>query len=157
MFKAIVYDFDGTLVNSLPLHIKAYQEALEKFGLNVIEEDVKKKCINVRNQQISDTFGINVGLFSKYYETAWVEKIKWVKLFPEVLETLKELGSYKLGICSLQPFYNLNRFVDSLRLRKYFKAIVGGKTPFQPKDVLFKEICELLGVSPCDTIIIGDS
>ena len=38
MISAIVFDFDGVLVDSEPLHLRAYQEVLEPFGLSLLRE-----------------------------------------------------------------------------------------------------------------------
>ena len=38
MIAAIVFDFDGVLVDSEPLHLRAYQEVLEPLGLSLPRE-----------------------------------------------------------------------------------------------------------------------
>ena len=38
MISAIVFDFDGVLVDSEPLHLRSYQEVLEPFGLSLPRE-----------------------------------------------------------------------------------------------------------------------
>jgi beta-phosphoglucomutase len=38
VISAIVFDFDGVLVDSEPLHLRAYQEVLERFGLSLPRE-----------------------------------------------------------------------------------------------------------------------
>ena len=39
MIKAIVFDFDGVLADSEPLHLRAYQEVLSQFGVTLSRED----------------------------------------------------------------------------------------------------------------------
>ena len=38
MIAAVVFDFDGVLVDSEPLHLRAYQEVLEPIGLSLPRE-----------------------------------------------------------------------------------------------------------------------
>jgi len=42
--KAIIYDMDGTLVNSLPVYDKAYRHALSVFNIIISKEEVFKDC-----------------------------------------------------------------------------------------------------------------
>jgi HAD superfamily hydrolase (TIGR01509 family) len=40
MFKGIIFDSDGVLVNSMPFHAKAWAEVLAEYGIEVTEEDI---------------------------------------------------------------------------------------------------------------------
>src|ERR1700742_4392809 len=43
MIKAVIFDIDGTLVDSVDLHARAWQEAFAKFGKDVAFEDVRQQ------------------------------------------------------------------------------------------------------------------
>ena len=43
MVKAVIFDIDGTLVDSVDLHARAWQEALRKYGHDVALEDVRQQ------------------------------------------------------------------------------------------------------------------
>ena len=43
MIKAVVFDVDGTIVNSVNLHAQAWQEAFKKFGKQVELEIVRRQ------------------------------------------------------------------------------------------------------------------
>ena len=43
MLKAVIFNIDGTLVDSVDLHARAWQQAFQKFGKNVFLEDVRNQ------------------------------------------------------------------------------------------------------------------
>ena len=43
MLKAVIFDIDGTLVDSVEWHARAWQQAFQKFGKKASLEDVRKQ------------------------------------------------------------------------------------------------------------------
>ena len=48
MIKAIVFDFDGVLADSEPLHLRAYQQVLSRFGVDFSREDYYANYLGLR-------------------------------------------------------------------------------------------------------------
>src|SRR5439155_25510893 len=61
--KALIFDMDGVLVDSEPLHLLAYQELMQEFGVNYTEEDNKEflgRTDLYLAQTMADRHGINL-------------------------------------------------------------------------------------------------
>ncbi|HZP23942.1 MAG TPA: HAD family hydrolase, partial [Terriglobales bacterium] len=43
MLKAVIFDIDGTLIDSVPLHARAWQEAFANFGKRISFDDVRSQ------------------------------------------------------------------------------------------------------------------
>jgi len=90
MIKVVLFDFDGTLANSLPYYVKAYDKALQKFGFKFTEKEIGQKCFNKKEEFICQSLGIpeKTEEFRKAYFDAVNELSKEVKLFDDSTETL---------------------------------------------------------------------
>ncbi len=97
MIKAVIFDIDGTLVDSVDLHAKAGQETFKKFGREVAFEEVRSQIGKGGDQLLpvffSDNELKNFGdemeayrgdLFKKYY-------LPQVKAFPKVRELFERI------------------------------------------------------------------
>ena len=109
MLKSVIFDMDGVLVNSEPVHYRAYVEALSRWGKKLTYDEYKK-YIGTTNAVIIDglieTFGLPVGRddfneLMKGYKAALYERDGYpgVAGIPELLKSLKEAG-YRLAVAS---------------------------------------------------------
>ena len=81
-------------------------------------------------------------------------------LFPEVRATLEFLASQglKLGILSADSTEEVTNFVVNHQLEDYIKLNMGVDDEItKPDPRLFIEACQLLGVAPSQTLMVGDS
>ena len=97
MIKAVIFDIDGTLVDSVDLHAKAWQETFKKFGREVAFEKVRSQIgkggdqllpVFFSDKELQD-FGKEMeqyrgDLFKKYY-------LPQVKAFPKVRELFERI------------------------------------------------------------------
>lgn len=56
MIKAILFDFDGTLANSLPYYVKAYDRALQKFGFKWSKKQIGQNCFNKKEDVLCEEY-----------------------------------------------------------------------------------------------------
>src|SRR5947209_13417414 len=56
MLKAIIFDIDGTLVDSVEAHARAWQQTFERFGKQVSLDDVRKEIGKGSDQMLPDYF-----------------------------------------------------------------------------------------------------
>ena len=52
MIKSILFDFDGTLVNTLLLYLEAYNKALKKSGINFSDKKIVNNCFGKKEEEI---------------------------------------------------------------------------------------------------------
>ena len=167
MIKAIVWDLDGTLLNTIDDLADSVNFALSKYNLpNKTAAEVKKAVGNGVNKLIARCLegGQNNPHFAQVLETfkEHYSKNAAVKTapYPEICELLKELkmSGYKLAVVS-------NKFESAVAelCQKYFPNIfdvIIGETPQIKRkpapDMLFAAL-KLLKAQPQEIYFIGDS
>jgi beta-phosphoglucomutase-like phosphatase (HAD superfamily) len=97
MIEAVIFDIDGTLVDSVDLHAKAWQAAFEKFGKEVSFEAVRRQIGKDSDQLLPvffsktelEQFGEELDKYrSELFKKEYLPK---VKAFPKVRELLQRI------------------------------------------------------------------
>lgn len=167
MFKYIIFDFDGTVVNTGEGILKSLQYAFREMGDEVPELDELKKFIgppiyysfthyyNISEDKVQE-------YIKKYRERYKVKGIYECELYPhmrELLGTLKDSGCL-LGIASSKPEHLIYDVADYLDITKCFDTIVGVKTDnsnHSSKGSIILEAMENLGVTDkSEVLMVGD-
>ena len=55
-YKAFLFDLNGTMINDMPYHIKAWHRILNEFGANLSIEKVKQECYGKNNELLERIF-----------------------------------------------------------------------------------------------------
>lgn len=137
--ELIIFDFDGTLINSIPDLTFAINKMLSVYGLSPLTvkqvapfigngaKPLVKRALeySMQNQEVSkelleEAFEI---YFSAYKEVTCDETY----MYPGVLETLNYLDNkgYKMVICTNKPFDFIEPILDKLSIKKLFKCWIG--------------------------------
>lgn len=167
MYKAILFDLDGTLTESGEGITKCVQYALEKLGKP--EEDLKKLEVFV-GPPLMDQFmkyaGFNEMEAEKaveyYRERYSVTGIFENRPYPGIYEMLDELKRkhYRLAIASSKPEYYVQQILDHFQLTEYFEEIVGSEMNGQRtnKTEVINEAMRRLGMTKnkSQVLMIGD-
>ncbi len=134
MYKAILFDLDGTLTESGEGIIKSVQYALEKIGKP--EPDGEKLRVFVgpplleqfmKYAQIDEeTARQAVTLYRERYSVTGIFENRVYDGIPEVLEKLKGKG-YALAVASSKPEYFVEKVLAHFDLASYFDVVVGSE------------------------------
>lgn len=160
MIQAVIYDFDGVVVQSLEMHLKAYLYALSRLGINATRQEVVEKCFNKIDSVAAGNFGItDIKSFSQYYLETVTEGCKHLTLYPHVISTIQALreSGILIGIGTLREKENLEYALEDLNLRNLFDAMIAQSIKRQEKAEIFREVCKKLDVQPMDVIVVGDA
>jgi phosphoglycolate phosphatase len=134
MYKAILFDLDGTLTESGDGITRSVQYALEKIGKP--EPDVEALQVFVgpplleqfmRYADVDEETGKKAVEY--YRERYSVTGIYENRLYPGVEKMLSELKQkgYRLAIASSKPEYYILQILDYFRIYEYFDVIVGSE------------------------------
>lgn len=168
MVRTIVFDMDGTLIDSEAMILDAWKEIAMQNGIPDIEQTLIK-CIGITTKETKAVFRQIYGdnfpyemysqMASKLYQTE-IEK-NGLPVKPGVYELFDFLkgNHYKIGLASSTREEVVRREMESIRLLDAFEVIVGGDmvTHSKPHPEIYLKSCELLGVSPCDCYAVEDS
>ena len=162
---SIIFDLDGTLIDSAKDIQWVANTALSKIGVDPInyEETISfigegaplfvKKMISARSVKTSQ-HDLLLEQFLKYYE----EAVQFSKPYDDVVTVLEMLNvKHGLGICTNKPLKPALKILKHLQLDHFFKCVTGGDNPIARKPdprPLFKT-SESVGDGPC--IYVGDS
>jgi len=172
--KVIIFDLDGTLIDSSPDLALAINHMLttigkDTFTLDEIHHWVGNGAQTLVKRALSGSAEISSNIDEKEFEHALDIFLKFyaqnlaVKTvtYPHVLSTLKQLKEYgyKLAIVTNKPFDFVEPILKALKLKEYFEFHLGGdslkeKKP-NPAPLLY--VCDKLKVSVDECVMIGDS
>ena len=163
MVKAVLFDFDGTLADSLGIYLKAYRITLQHFGSNFADAQVIKTCFGKTEETITASLGMSekAEKFRKFYFDQLHKHYDELRLFPDTLQTLDTLKNKQIKL-SLVTFLHrelIDQAVDQLQIRNYFEIIISFNDVEQAKpapQAVFKA-CDMLRVKPEEVLVIGDS
>lgn len=164
--KAFIFDLNGTMVNDMPYHTKAWHSLLnDELGGNFSLEEVKPQMYGKNPEVLVRMFG--EGRFTaEEMERISVEKerkyqrdfLPFLELVPGLHEFLEE--AHQAGILTAIGTaaipINIDFVLDNLNIRHYFKAIVSADdvTFSKPNPETFLKAAEMLEVNPADCIVL---
>jgi HAD superfamily hydrolase (TIGR01549 family) len=156
----LLFDLDGTLLDSFSVHFNAYAVMFSHYGIRVTEETF----LATYSPDWYQTYA-KMGLPREVWEQAndlWLaEANKCIPaLFPGVKETLAQLSvTYPLGIVTSGSQERVWRDLESNAIRSFFQTIVTGDDISQPKPAPegLERALEKLGIPADAAFFVGDT
>ena len=170
--KLLIFDLDGTLINSIPDLAIAINKMLENIATDPLPLETIKpfigngaKTLVTRTLNCTHNNNVSKELFDKafqkfmsYYRDSPCQE---TLLYPGVTETLQYLRDkgYKMMICTNKPIEFVEPILEKLKIKKYFHKWIGEnslsekKPSGEPLIYLAKEA----DVTAEDCLMIGDS
>lgn len=169
MLKAIIFDMDGVLVNSEPLHRKAYFNMFEEFNLNVsnrLYESFTGKSTSSICKELCEIFDLSISheklILSKrkHFKTIFDNDPEF-RMIDGALSLIKNYFYHNLTLilASSASMTNINRIFKKFDLDKFFKAKISGADlkESKPNPEIFIKAAKLSGFSKSECIVIEDS
>jgi phosphoglycolate phosphatase len=171
-YKGVLFDLDGTLVDTLPDILTALNQVMVGEGLREIHEEEGKAFIgggahNLIEQAFSaigvDQDNLRIeSAFQQFLISYEKDPTNRSKLYPGVRDFLQtlQLSGIKMGVCTNKPIGLTRKIVAEMAIHHYFgNAILGGdslniRKP-NPEHVI--RVIELMGIQTNNVIMVGDS
>ena len=163
MYQAILFDLDGTLLNTNALIIHTFQYTLEKhLGIRAKPEELTPYFGEPLRVTLSRFAPKNVDeLVATYRAYNALKHDELTTLFPHVQETLSQLHKMgiKLGVVTSKFKPSALKGLELFRLTSYFEVIIGlDDTPeHKPHPAPIEKALQELKVKASQTLMVGDS
>jgi len=164
--RALIFDLDGTLIDSKRDLIFSVNAMLEEMGREQLHEDTISGYIgHGAPQLVGQALGNGateaereraLKFFLAYYED---HKMDSTCAYPGVPEAHEKLAALPLAIFPNKPVRISVRILEGLGLAKYFRAVYGGNSfeTKKPDPLGALTILRDLGATPAEAMLIGDS
>jgi len=168
LLKAVVFDMDGVIIDSEPMHAKAAILALKQYNVDV-SMDYLQKFIGSTTyymcQKMIEDFHIQATP-DELWKANDDMKDKLLReeghiVIPYIIDLMKNLheNGTKLIIASSSPAAAIEEVMESLQIKRYFQGYVSGSMVAHPKPApdIFLLAAERLDVKPDECLVIEDS
>jgi HAD superfamily hydrolase (TIGR01509 family) len=161
--RGVIFDFDGVLVNSEPLHVRAFRDVLAEYGRTLTDEEYYAHYIVYSDREVLERLlpageVVEAALAAKVHR--YQELMEGgVPVFPDCLALLARTDGWRVGLATGSIRREVERVLRSLGIRDRFAAIVAredcerGKPDPEP----FLRAAWGLSLHPRQCVVIEDT
>ncbi|HBJ1649789.1 HAD family phosphatase [Clostridium botulinum] len=166
--RAFIFDMDGVIIDSEPIHRQVHGEIMNTLGINISKGELALYA-GATNEYIftklKERYGIkkSVSDLMDYKSKLIINKVKEESLEPingirELLNALRK-NNIKIAIGSSSPRSLIEAVIDKFNLHSAFDCIVSGEEVERSKPYpdVYIEVSKKLGINPEKCIVVEDS
>lgn len=167
VYKAFLFDLNGTMIDDMPYHIKAWHRILNELGADISLEKMKQECYGKNEELLERMFP---GRFSeaekaemsfekeKQYQKEFEPELKLIKGLHDFLLNAHDVG-IKIAIGSAAIINNVDFVLDGVHIRHYVDVVVSADhvDESKPHPETYLKCAEALRVDPKDCLVFEDA
>jgi len=164
--NAFIFDLDGVVVDSMPLHAEAWRVYLERLG--IVIQDLDDRMHGGRNDELVRAFIAADLPPQAVFEHGAAKERLWREMMlprleehivPGVRAFLGRLAGAPCAVASNAEPANIEFVLEGADLRRHFQVVVDGHQVSRPKPWpdMYLRAAELLGTTPRNCVIFEDS
>ncbi|MBK6935655.1 MAG: HAD family phosphatase [Chitinophagaceae bacterium] len=167
IYKAFLFDLNGTMIDDMQYHIKAWHRILNNLGASDSYARMKEECYGTNNELLERIFP---GRFSteekkrmslekeKEYQQQFKPHLQLIAGLDDFLRQSHDSG-IKMAIGSAAIMFNIDFVLDNLNIRKYFGALVSADdvSNSKPHPETYLQCAERLKVESSSCLVFEDS
>jgi HAD superfamily hydrolase (TIGR01509 family) len=154
--KALIFDCDGTLANSMPIHNQSWHTILAQYGLecdpsffNPLSGMPTKKIVNLLNKTYN--YQLDVDRFAKQRDTHILRNLLNISPITPVVNIVKQnYGKLPMCVASGGDRKNVIATLEAINVLKFFDTVISADDPVKPKPApdIFLYAAEQMKVEP---------
>ena len=165
MISALIFDCDGTLTNSMPIHYVCWRKTMARHGIEFDEERFYALGGMPSDKIVSLLAGeagvlLNAAAVAADKEQAFLETLHLLEPIPAVVEIArKHRGKKKMAVASGGFRHVVDKQLGQIGVLEWFDAIVTAEdtSRHKPEPDVFLEAARRLGVPPAHCEVYEDS
>lgn len=166
--KAVIFDMDGLMIDSEPLHVQAFNSVLEKYDKHLTEEENKRRYIGLSDEDQSQDIILRFGLPISTEELVLRKQAVFMKilknqLIPQqgLMKLLKKLDQtgYKTAIASSSPKDVIRAVIEGLKIADFIDDYVSAEEVEngKPAPDIYLSAAKRLKVQPSECLVLEDA
>lgn len=151
-YEALLFDLDGTLINSMPLHNKAWLDTLKDHGAEIDIQFLHDtagmssvRIVSILNERLG--MSLDPKIVSRDKRNRYLESLDQVKTAPQLMEIVEKFhGKCAMGIITGSSHEVVDQLLPKLGIDHYFQSIVCsddtvlGKDSIEPYELAAKQL-----------------
>ncbi|MFM5818676.1 HAD family hydrolase [Aeromonas sanarellii] len=164
-YDALIFDMDGTLVDSMPLHLDAWEQTSAEFGLPFDRAQLNeyggiptRKIVAMLAEQHG--LAIDVEAFARHKVALYLAQIDRVSVFPAMWELVKGChGKVPMGIGTGSTRAHAAHILRQTGLDAFIPVLVSADdvVNHKPHPDTFLKVAEQLGAKPANCLVFEDT
>lgn len=166
-FRALIFDMDGTLVDNMAYHRRAWLEFLAGHGIRLTEAELEQQNRGIGVEMMRHFFGAVLPL-AEAQELLQAKEARYRSLYRPHLQLVAGARAFleacrayglRLALATAGDKPNIDFVLDGLALRPYFDAVVGAEQvrAGKPDPEVFLVAASQLRVAPAHCLVFEDS
>lgn len=167
MYNAFIFDLNGTMIDDMPYHVRAWHNVVTSLGAALTLEQVRDQCYG-KNQDLLDRIfpgrfteeeKLHIGMEKeKQYQKEFRPGMKLIDGLHDFLKRSHEKG-IRNAIGSAAIMFNIDFILDGLGIRDYIDVIVSADHVdlSKPHPETFLKCASQLGLQPGSCIVFEDA
>lgn len=168
MFEAVIFDVDGTIVDSVDLHAEAWRVAFEKFGKTFSFNEIRRQIGKGSDQLLPvflskeelDQFGEDLDEYrSEIFKKDYMPRVQAFPRVRELFQRIKKDGK-QIVLASSAKADELDVYKKIARIEDLIESETSSDDADRSKpypDIFQAALARLNGVTPENAIVIGDT
>ncbi len=165
--KGIIFDLDGTMIDNMMVHHRAWQQKLKELGMDLELEEVRQRVHGINEEILERLFGdrftpddrrrISMEKEAEYRKI-FLPELRLIDGLPDFLDQI-QTAAIPMGIGTAAPPENVDFVLDNLQIRSMFQTVLHARDveKGKPDPEIYLKVAAKLEIDPLECLVFEDT